>query len=176
MTTKNKTANPVKKPRVKVREGMLAAYNVILPVEVGQAIDEYLANATPAQLKAIHAASMLANGVPHPNPHMAFTAYAIRQTLKKTVTPRAFGSKIDEDVAEIMDRNITAFEANSAEWWNLTAIGSSLLRDKGHNPNSVKRWMEENAARLAEHHALVGITDPVNHNRKAGKARKAVQP
>ena len=160
--------------RIAIMSEKLKAYNVLLPVEVGQMIDEYMANATPAQLKAIDAASF--NAEPHAKSHMAFTAYAIREILKRTSTPRAFGSKIDQDVAEIMDRNIAAFEENPAEWWNLTAIGSSLLRDKGHNPNSVKRWMEENAGRLAEHHAQVGITDPLNHNRKAGKARKAVQP
>lgn len=171
MTTK--TTKTVSKPR-KPREPdpTVDQFNMRLPVEILEQIDEWMKNATPSQLKAVNAATMIPSGKPHDKVRHAFMAYAIRQTLSKQAAPRAFGSKIEEDVAEIMEQNIEAYERNPLEWWNLTAIGSSLLRDKGHNPTSVKRWIEENNARLNEHHAQVGITDPINHNRKAGKARK----
>lgn len=168
-------AKTVKATRKREPDPNLNQINLRVPLDVIAQIEDYMKNATASQLKAIHASSLAPSGEPHKSVHQAFMAYAIRQLLSKNAPARAFGSKIEEDVAEIMEQNIEAYERNPLEWWNLTAIGSSLLRDKGHNPNSVKRWIEENNARLNEHHALVGITDPMTHNRRAGKARKVAQ-
>lgn len=173
MTAKTTTASKPRKPREP--DPNLNQINLRVPLDVIAQIEDYMKNATSSQLKAIHAASMAPSGEPHKSIHQAFMAYAVRQLLAKNAPPRVFGSKIEEDVAEIMEQNIEAYERNPLEWWNLTAIGSTLLRDKGHNPVSVRRWIEENNARLNEHHALVGITDPTSHNRRAGKARKIAQ-
>ncbi len=146
-----------------------------LPIDVEAAVTEFLETASPATLARIEGASLLEGGKPHKNPLVGFAAYAIRMTLAKGESaPRAFGSKIDEFVDGIVASNAAAFEANPENWWELTAIGASMLRDAGHNPNSVKRWLDENGVRIAAHHAAVGIADPTNHNRKAGKARKAM--
>jgi hypothetical protein len=170
MTTKTeKSTKPV---RVRKSDENLKQVNIRVPLDIYAQMRDYVANAPVSLRKAIDAATLAPSGKPHESADQAFVAYAIRQLLSKNAAPRVFGSKIEEDVAEIMEQNIEAFERNPLEWWNLTAIGSSLLRDKGHNPNSVKRWIEENNARLIEHHTQVGITDPAAHNRRAGKARK----
>lgn len=182
MTTETKTPKVrVKKTltankRVRVQNPDYTQMNLRIPITLAEQIEEFMQNATPSQRKAINAASLRPGKLPHESVHQAFMAYAVHQLLNRNNAPRLFGSKIEEDVAEVMAQNLKAFETNPHEWWNLTAIGSNWLRDKGHNPNSVKRWIEENAARLGEHHASVGITDPQGHNRKAGKAKKFVQP
>lgn len=147
-----------------------------VPPEVLAEIAEYMKDLSPVARTKVDAASLRDNGAPHESDVQAFMAFAIRTALKRTPNsmPRQFGNKIDEFVDGIMKRNLEAYESNPENWWELTAIGSSVLRDGGHNPISVKRWMEENAERLAAHHAAVGITDPASHNRKAGKARKAM--
>jgi hypothetical protein len=151
--------------------------NLRIPLDVRDAMDQFMANLTPTMRRIVDAASMTADGKPHPADHLAFMAYAIRLALAKAdQAPRAFGTGIDKTFEEIVTRNLEAHEQRPDNWWELTAIGSSLLRDAGHNPVSVRRWIEENAERIAAHHAAVGITDPLNHNRKAGKAKKALKP
>ena len=167
MTDQAKTTKPRKasEPRL-----VLA-----VPAEIVAEIETFMANISPAMRKTIDAATMMDDGKPQKSNQTAFLAYAVRLALGKgEQTTRTFGSKIDEYVNGIMASNVAAFEANPANWWELTAIGASMLRDAGHNPNSVKRWLEENGDRIAAHHAAIGITDPTNHNRKAGKARKAM--
>ena len=169
MTDQAKTTKPRKasEPRL-----VLA-----VPAEIVAEIETFMANISPAMRKAIDAATMMDDGKPQKSNQTAFLAYAVRLALGKgEQTTRTFGSKIDEYVNGIMASNVAAFEANPANWWELTVITRSLLTspEAGHNPNSVKRWLEENGDRIAAHHTAVGITDPMNHNRKAGKARKAM--
>ena len=145
-----------------------------VPEDIAAAIDAFIANASSSLIDDINAATMSESGNPHKNPRQQFLAWAIRKCLTINAPSRVFGAKIDQDVQEIMDRNTAIYQENPDAWYDLTAIGSTMLRDLGHNPNSVKRWIELNADRLAEHHASVGIVDAVNHNRRAGKARKLV--
>lgn len=160
MTTKApKTATTVQLPAIRISN------------EMNVEILEEIASCSPAMR-----AKLMATGVnPDVQPMKAFMLYAMAMARGKlTAEPpaRAFGSKIDEFVDSIMSKNRAFYEEYPADWWRLTAIGSSMLRDAGHNPVSIKRWIEENSARIAAHHAEVGIDDPANHNRKAGKARK----
>lgn len=143
-----------------------------LPEDVVASVDDFMKTLSPIMRKKVDAASMTDDGKPHTSDQQAFFAYAIRTALKRTETPRAFGDRIDDFVDSIMEKNLEAFTNRPENWWELTAIGSSLLRDDGHNPNSVKRWLLENAQKVADHHKKIGIDDPLNHNRKAGKARK----
>ena len=109
---------------------------------------------------------------------LRFLDYAVDLALnfeeeeKKTpaASPR-FGVRIEQDVLEIIAKNRAAYAENPAAWENLTAIGSTLLRAKGHNPTSIAKWLAQNEDAITAHHAEIGITDPTNHNRKAGKAR-----
>lgn len=166
MTEQTKTAKPRKSEQPRL--------TLTVPAEIVTEIETFMANISPAMRKTIDAASMMENGKPHPSGQTAFLAYAVRLALGKgEQAPRTFGAGIEKTVSEIMERNLIAHAERPENWWELTAIGSSLLRDAGHNPNSVKRWLEENGDRLNEHHAAIGITDPMNHNRKAGKARKS---
>lgn len=88
---------------------------------------------------------------------------------------KRFFARIEQDISEVMEKNLAAYAENPAEWWNLTAIGPTYLRARNHNPDSVAKWFEENRERIDAHHAAIGITDPPNHNRKAGKAREKLQ-
>lgn len=145
-----------------------------LPSEVEDRIKKYMADAPPSLQGEIREASRLLNGKPRTSENLMFLDWAISQTLagnESRTTPR-FGSAIEETVKTIMDANLAAYDADPDAWWNLTAIGTSLLRDKGHNPTSVRKWVDQNADMLEQHHRSVGIDDAPNHNRKAGKARK----
>lgn len=161
------TAKDVKKRQVPLR----------IPTDVDEAIQAFLANASPTLIAKIDAATMTDDGTPHKGDLTRFVAFAIRETLKIQDKPRAFGTKIEEYVESVMARNLESFEQRPENWWERVAISRSLLTspEAGHNPNSVKRWMEENADRIAAHHAEIGIEDATDHNRKAGKARKAMQ-
>lgn len=161
------TAKDVKKRQVPLR----------VPTDVDEAIQAFLANASSALIAKIDAATMTDDGTPHKGDLTRFVAFAIRETLKIQDKPRAFGTKIDEFVESVITRNLESLEQRPENWWERVAITRSLLTspEAGHNPNSVKRWMEENADRIAAHHAELGITDTTDHNRKAGKARKAMQ-
>jgi hypothetical protein len=142
-------------------------------------IETFMAELSPSMRAKVDAATFLEHGKPHDNVRQAFVAFAIRNALKISEKPqRAFGTKIDEFVDDVMTRNLESFEQRPDNWWERVAITRSLLTspEAGHNPNSVKRWLEEQADRVAAHHAAVGIEDATDHNRKAGKARKALQP
>ena len=142
------------------------------PIEIAEAIDAFIAGASPSLIADINAATMHESGAPHEDPRQQFLAWAIREGLSTKPSTRVFGAKIDHDAQQIMERNTAIYQENPAAWYELTAIGPTMLRDRGHNPTSVKRWVELNADRVAEHHASVGITDVANHNRRAGKARQ----
>ena len=145
-----------------------------VPDEIASAIDAFMTAASAGLMTEINEATMSESGNPHKNPRQQFLAWAIRRGMKVDAPSRIFGAKIDQDVQEIMDANARAHTENPDAWYELKAIGSTMLRDLGHNPTSIKRWMEIHAERLAEHHRSVGIDDPANHNRRAGKARKTV--
>lgn len=148
------------------------------PVELQQRIHDFIDNAGPEILAKIAKASMELNGETRTPKEgnrnlMGFYDYAVSlvlSNLEKETTPR-FGVRIEEDVHEIMAKNRAAYAADPTAWENLTAIGSTLLRAKGHNPVSIARWLTINQKMIDAHHAEIGITDPLNHNRKAGKAR-----
>ena len=152
------------------------------PVELFQRVNEFVEQATPALLAKMREASLAVNGKLRSNTRagnfVKFVDYAIWLALnheeQEKSTPAAnprFGVRIDKDVEEIIAANRAAYAENPAAWENLIAIGPTLLRTKGHNPKSVERWFEINRDMVDAHHAEVGITDPLTHNRKAGKAR-----
>lgn len=148
-----------------------------VPADVEDAIHAFMANASPTLLAKVNAATMTDDGRPQTTDVTKFLAFAIRHTLALQDKPRTFGTKIEEYVESVMARNLESFEQRPENWWERVAISRSLLTspEAGHNPNSVKRWLEENADRIAAHHAEIGIEDATDHNRKAGKARKAMQ-
>ena len=150
--------------------------NLRLPSEVEAKIKDYMDNAPPLVQRDIREASRTLIGKNRSSDTLLFLDWAISQTLagnEPRTTPR-FGSAIEETVKTIMDANNAAYDADPDAWWNLTAIGTTLLRDKGHNPTSVRKWVDQNAELLDSHHKSVGIDDAPNHNRKAGKARKTM--
>lgn len=151
------------------------------PKEVFERMSDFVEQATPALLAKIGEATLALTGKPRgPNAKnwLLFMDYAVWLALnheeQEKSTPAGnprFGVRIDKDVEEIMAKNRAAYAENPAAWENLTAIGSTLLRAKGHNPTSIAKWFEINRDMVDAHHAEVGITDPLTHNRKAGKAR-----
>ncbi len=146
-----------------------------VPLTTLEKMISFVENASPTLQHDIMQASIAVNGKPRDSALLSFLDYAVNMVFtnaEKPATPARFGSRIESDVDEIVRANRAAYADNPEAWHLLTAIGSTLLRDKGHNPVSVRKWIDANADKLAAHHAEVGITDPVNHNRKAGKARK----
>lgn len=151
------------------------------PVELFQRMNDFVEQATPALMAKIAEATLAVNGKPRgprASNFLRFMDYATWLALtyedQEKSTPAGnprFGVRIDSDVEEIMAANRAAYAENPAAWENLTAIGSTLLRAKGHNPTSIAKWFAINREMVDAHHAEVGITDPANHNRKAGKAR-----
>ena len=146
--------------------------------EIREEILAFLHNAGPTLRRMILASSVLPSGEPQGTEMQSFLAYAIRLALNKPSPQKAgklFGEKIEQDVLKIMDQNLVAHD--NGEPWNVTAIGTGTLRDLNNNPNSVKRWIEENAKRLAEHHAAVGIKpeELADWNRKQGVYRNRLQ-
>ena len=162
-----------KTPRVKHEQK-----NITMHPALKNDIETFMHNAGPTMRRIILASSVLASGEPHKDEISSFIAYAIRLALNKPnpqSVGRTFGTKIEQSVLEIMDRNMVAHD--NGEWWNVQVIGTGTLRDAGHNPTSVKRWIEENYKRLAEHHAAVGIppAELTDWNRKAGVYRNALK-
>lgn len=151
------------------------------PSELFERMNQFVEQASPALREKMAEATLATNGKargPRASNVLRFLDYAINLALnfeeeeKKTpaASPR-FGVRIEQDVQEIIAHNRAAYAENPAAWENLTAIGSTLLRAKGHNPTSIAKWLAQNEDMIAAHHAEIGITDPTNHNRKAGKAR-----
>lgn len=151
------------------------------PQELFDRMDAFVLQATPALREKMAVATLATNGKargPKASNVLRFLDYAIDLALNfeehekagPTPSPR-FGVRIEQDVLEIIAKNRAAYAENPAAWENLTAIGSTLLRAKGHNPTSIAKWLAQNEDMIAAHHAEIGITDPINHNRKAGKAR-----
>ncbi len=164
------------------------------PVELFQRVNDFLEQATPALLAKIGEATIEVNGKPRTNskagPFLKFMDYAMWLALnheeQEKPTPAAsprFGVRIEQDVLEIIAKNRAAYAENPAAWENLTAIGSTLLRAKGHNPSSIEKWFKQNKDMIAAHHAEVDIDKFRNekiltaeqailsHNRRAGKAK-----
>ncbi len=149
--------------------------------EVFDRIKDFVDNASPALLQEMANASVALNGKARghrASPELQFLDYAVwlvfnpKEKGGSTVgTSPRFGLRIEQDVQEIMAANRAAYAADPTAWENLTAIGSTLLRDKGHNPVSLRKWLADHREEIDAHHAEIGITDPLNHNRKAGKAR-----
>jgi hypothetical protein len=145
------------------------------PDSVITEIEEFMSGASSALRAKINKCALTDNKQPHDSDTVAFLAYAVRQTLDKGGERHTRGFPgIDSFVDEVMSRNLEIHRQRPDNWWELTAIGVSLIRNAGQNPHSVKKWMEDpaNVAMLAEHHASIGIDDPLNHNRKAGKERE----
>jgi len=151
------------------------------PKEVFERMSDFVEQATPELQAKMGEATLAMNGKPRgprASSFLRFMDYAIwlalnheeQEKSSPAANPR-FGVRIDKDVEEIMAANRAAYAENPAAWEDLTAIGSTLLRAKGHNPTSIAKWLEINRDMVDAHHAEVGITDPLTHNRKAGKAR-----
>ena len=146
-------------------------------------MEEFVKNASPELQKAIAEASISVNGQIRSGTAKApalFLDYAVwtvfnppEVSKEKQTRARStrFFARIEQDITEVMEKNLAAYAENPAAWWNLTAIGPTYLRARNHNPKSVETWFKENRERVDAHHAEIGITDPANHNRKAGKAR-----
>lgn len=100
---------------------------------------------------------------------------------KKPRRPRKFGDKISADVASIIDENTRIFTdcELSADWcvendtrgYQMTAIGISHLKTLGHNAQSIRRFLTENADMIATHHTDMGINTE-SHNRIKGKLNR----
>lgn len=151
------------------------------PTELFERMNQFVEQATPALREKMAVATLATNGKargPKASNVLRFLDYAIDLALNfeehekagPTPSPR-FGVRIEQDVLEVIAKNRAAYAENPAAWENLTAIGSTWLRDKNHNPTSIAKWLAQNKDMIAAHHAEIGITDPINHNRKAGKAR-----
>jgi hypothetical protein len=171
MTTATKTApktapKPADKPAAKVSHTL----NYTFPEGLGELIDAFMID-PENRADVIAVAGKVAK-----SDRSAFVTYALRMTFKRLEElgnrkPRSFGTGIDKTVAEIEARNLEVFKTDPENTTGeIRAISPSTLREL-HNPNSVKRWMLENADRIEAHHKALGITSVMDYNRKAGKAK-----
>lgn len=163
------------------------------PTELFERMNQFVEQATPALREKMAVATLATNGKargPKASNVLRFLDYAIDLALNfkehekagPTPSPR-FGVRIERDVLDIIAKNRAAYAENPAAWENLTAIGSTLLRAKGHNPKSIATWLEQNKDMIAAHHTEVGIDKfrsekittaekaVLSHNRRAGKAQ-----
>lgn len=100
---------------------------------------------------------------------------------RKPRKPRKFGDKISADVRQIMHDNMHMFirynlhrdwcAENDTRGYQMTAIGVSHLKKLGHNAESIRRFLTENADMITTHHTDMGINTE-SHNRIKGRLNR----